>query len=762
MGKKSGPPAPPPPPDYAPQRQQDVEEENKRREEIAKGYNQAIDFYNKQLSGYGGTLGEYADQVFGLALGDDLSGLADIEAALRPLDQNLLGFTNKDVSFLDQYQQIGEEQFKQDMGAFMDKYYDQVADAYYASVSPNLQTELSKEEFLASPFAKKMIEQSFYGPKATSGFLEQVTDEKAPNIADYGGSYAIGGFGPSAGYYPTFNNVEIGATGLPVNPGFQPAGTSYGAAVAYDMPTLNELNFGLADSYMKQIDDIQAAIDALQQQEQAELSRIDDFFGGAVNRYDESDIDIKYADINEDFNKYLEQIERERQQLGAFESVLGFDDQKQKALDELLELEGLITGRQAEKDAEQLRIDQLLTGIPDDPTTPDIDESTLGVKGNLSAVRDALADMGIADLDEDTYDRLLAQLTGSEGALQDFTSDLMTDFSREYGQLYGLEDELNALLNQRQMEEARVDAFGRDFTNRADQLDRLIGRQDQYSLSEINELQDLIGLLENEIGGFQSELPSDFTSQLEQLTGAQTSLSDLITQRDQELGDIQSAVDLLLSGVADDPETEENEFIAGLADLEEFDEAGMFELRDRITNELNKLGRYEGGLGEYRDNISAAIEQVDARLRDLGGLRGDIETDALAKLQDIRNREYFSMEDVETAQEEIEALRQRMETYGATQAADELQALADVMSRETGRLSADAMAVAEREAKGRAEIESLLDPEGNLRFPTLSDGSPIQTEEQLMAYLAGLDEDDELFNLVNPSAFSQNLLGQGA
>mgnify|MGYP007000040428 len=56
MGKKSGPKAPPPPPDYSPQRDQYVKSVNAGRAEQAEDYNAAIDYFNKQLSGKGGSI----------------------------------------------------------------------------------------------------------------------------------------------------------------------------------------------------------------------------------------------------------------------------------------------------------------------------------------------------------------------------------------------------------------------------------------------------------------------------------------------------------------------------------------------------------------------------------------------------------------------------------------------------------------------------------------------------------------------------------
>jgi hypothetical protein len=56
----------------------------------------------------------------------------------------------------------------------------------------------------------------------------------------------------------------------------------------------------------------------------------------------------------------------------------------------------------------------------------------------------------------------------------------------------------------------------------------------------------------------------------------------------------------------------------------------------------------------------------------------------------------------------------------------------------------------------------LLDAYGNLTFPTVADGAQdIVSEEQLRAYLASLDDEDELENLAYNSSFARNLLAQG-
>ena len=85
------------------------------------------------------------------------------------------------------------------------------------------------------------------------------------------------------------------------------------------------------------------------------------------------------------------------------------------------------------------------------------------------------------------------------------------------------------------------------------------------------------------------------------------------------------------------------------------------------------------------------------------------------------------------------------------------------MGDEKTRLQGDVDAVTAREEEGVQAVEPLLDAYGNLLFPTVADGQQdIMTEEALAAYMAQLDDEDELENTQYQSGFARNLLGQGA
>ena len=97
-----------------------------------------------------------------------------------------------------------------------------------------------------------------------------------------------------------------------------------------------------------------------------------------------------------------------------------------------------------------------------------------------------------------------------------------------------------------------------------------------------------------------------------------------------------------ISGREDDLTTEDiDESIRSLADIAEYDEAGLMSRREEIERELARLSDYTGGgTGDTTTAINDALDAVDQRLRDLGGSRSGIEQDALTALQDIR-REYY-------------------------------------------------------------------------------------------------------------------------
>ena len=766
MGKKSGPPAPPPPPDYTEDRQRAVETENTRRADIAKKYNTAIGSFNEQFGGFGGTLSEYEDTISGLSLGDDLSGLDTISDDLRKLDRDFEAFADGDVSFLEAYDpnkkvKENKERYQADLAAYEEKYADPIKryrddKNEKAAAAAKARREAMEAAGIdpndpgaAFAFAKQNDMPLFDLPSInltgefSSGFVDPLTGERieaGPSLTDYGGF----DFGAMAANLSTLG-LEFDENGVPIDPGFQAAGTEFGGAVAYDMPTLDELDIKKADRYMSRVDDLEELIAALQGEESAEQSRIADFFDDYISRANQGDIDVEFADLNTDFSRYDRQLAEARKEIDEFDSVLGFTDQRDAALAELTALEELIAGRVAEQTAEQGRVDT----------------AQEAAQIELEAIEDVLNDLGIAGADAETVKALYDRLDTQADALRDFESDLDFSFGNEVADITDLEDMLYGIETDRALEERRIADLTKDFGTRSAYLDRIADRTDRFDLENIEDIQDALAALETEIGGTTSELATDFSGATDTIGTARTALSDLLTAREGDLQGIRDTVAELISGREDDLTTEDiDESIRSLADIAEYDEAGLMSRREEIERELARLSDYTGGgTGDTTTAINDALDAVDQRLRDLGGSRSGIEQDALTALQDIRNREYFTSADVDAARDEVELIRQRAETFGATQAADELEALTQVLTDQSARLAGDADAVAAREARGRAEVEAMLDAYGNIQFPQVGDAQQLMSEDQLRAFLAEQSEDDELLNLRNQSAFVTNLLG---
>lgn len=710
MGKKSGPPAPPPPPDYTRQREAAVAAENADRASLASDYNDRIKLFNSALTDSASGIGGFRDSVSGLELGDDLSGLGDIEKEIETLRGNLESFNAGDVSWMDVNTQPtkGDPQNGARGGGITGAGLN----------TPRPPSPDSAAGQLAAPF--NFGNSNFIIGGGVSGLprinLGQMAAPPPP---------------------PTLQYDEFG---LPIAPDFNPAGESYGASVMYDVPTLAELNTGLADKYLSDLSRIQSSIDDLQAREAAEQRRGKDFFTQYINEANQGDIDIEYADLNTDFSRFNADVAQARNEINAFDSPLSFE-QKATALAELDNLEELINSRIADQTNEQTRIDQFLTGIPDDPSTPNVDESTGGVRGQIGDLQTTFDDLGIADVEDPT--ELRNKIRELENQLTGFDSELDYNISSDLQDLYALEDSLYGLQRERQAEENRLADLGAAARSRADAIARAASRSGSTDLYAIQDLEDQIAALESDMGNVRTDLSFDSSGQQATLDEAKDVLAGLIGERDAAL-------------LAESGELEE--LMAGLDGIADYDEAGLMNLRGNIQRELDQLSRYQGGTGANYDAIQAAFGSVDDRLEQLGLKRSGLESNALELLQDVRNREFFDQAGLDVAGDEIEALRQEIERYGASQANDELASLADIYRDQGSRLAADAAEVASREARDAAEVEASLDAYGNLQFPEVGDAQTMMTEEQLRAYLASIDDEDEIFNTNDQSSFARNLM----
>jgi len=525
-------------------------------------------------------------------------------------------------------------------------------------------------------------------------------------------------------------SLTYDAFGLPVNPGYSATGNSYGQAVALNTPNLSELNLAQANKFLQDLAEYEAMINSLESGRSAEESRIKDYFGGYVDDFNNYDIDVAYDPLSTDFDKYMAMIGKAQNELGGFESKLDFSGSQADAQKELDELMGIIQGRQDEKTAEQDRISGFGT---------DIDT-------RLGTLRDEIDALGIADVEDvSAYnDRL--------GAIRDeikgFDSDLDFNFSGDQATAFELEDAISALQDKRSSELARIEEFRNQYEDALTSGAKNVGRMNEYDLFALEDAQSNLDNFKKDISGFESELDFDFSDLLAGADDPQAVIDALMSDRNTKLAKEQSDVDALL------------EQISGVSD---FDESAMNRLKDNLIDELADLNRYTGGVGDNQDSIEGGLDSIDTLLDALAGTRGGIESEALEALQGYRDQDFNTLDDVTAAEDIMNAILGKSEKYKATQAQDELDLIAALLGDERTRLQGDVDAVAAREETGAESVEPLLDAYGNLLFPSVADGQQdIVTEEALQAYLAQLDDEDDIENTQYQSGFARNLLGQGA
>lgn len=520
--------------------------------------------------------------------------------------------------------------------------------------------------------------------------------------------------------------------GLPSTLNFTPTGTSYGQAVSYEMPQLEQLNIGLASRYTDKLNELESLIRAAQSTDKAERDRISNYFDNIVNEANRQENRINRMKLGDNFDVLLDDLVERRADVDAFDSVLDFSDKANTARDELAALEELLTGRvtaQTEaKDA--LRTFETERG-------EELDNI-------LRTLRDA--DLGeYVGFDQDYGELARAieeQLGGFETELLD-EDQLASRFADERAQVSGIEDLLGGFEREKRTEQKRLEdtlaAFGVD----VDQMGREIERGSMYDYYGQEQLSDSLSDLETAIAELnrRSPLNVDATEVLGRLADNRAALDGLRGQRTDALAEEGAQVAAI---------------IGELPDIELYDESGLDSVQRRLRQELEDLNRFGGGTETNMVALESAIRQVDDRRNELAERRSAIEQDSLALLQELRNAEFFGDADVKAAADRVELVRQEQERFKAGAAADELAALDALLQGQTSRLAADAANVDARDALAEAVTESNVDAAGNLIFPENTDLG-VTADQELRQFLQQTD-DDELLEIIRNSSFGEQLL----
>lgn len=444
-------------------------------------------------------------------------------------------------------------------------------------------------------------------------------------------------------------------------------------------------------------------------------------------------------------------------QLGALDLQLGRLDYDKSGLIDAVEDEYYrLTGNANRAAQENALYDQLGFAYDDYGIADDIGglrEQYRDEEDRISQFsKDLLRDYGLygdefGDYDIRNLDELNALDDALKGRIRDaryFDSPLDYDFSREIEDIKSLRGDVGGLLDDREAELDRIERTQNEAIEAANLLDRRGDIAGIYNLADLNELQQAVDRTKGEIAGFSSLLPYNFSDTEAPLLGAQADIDALRSARG-------SALDLI-----ENPITGLSEELSGL-DL--YDESGMRDIDDRLSNLGIDLSAFTGGrVTGINEKITQAMSAVDGRLQELKQYREDVEDRARQLQGEVESMQFYGLSGLDDQTAALEAQQKEADLYSATQALDELKAVEARLSEERIRLENDAANVAARNAQGSQYVLDQI--EQQIRSdPTAIDTSLMgdMTIDEYLAMIGNQQDDDE--NTLSPSGtFGQNVL----
>lgn len=510
--------------------------------------------------------------------------------------------------------------------------------------------------------------------------------------------------------------------------------TPYGPVTITDIPSL--LDVGKYERELAGLigkgETALGNLNTLRNERQAELDRITNTFGGYGRQAEDYYSGISGLGIADEtaMNQYQRDLDRLKSTSKGFSSSImdQVNPNYLQTIDEYLEPSySALSKLRTARSNEQKRISDFSSGI-------------LGLADTGAST---LSGLTIADLDK--MNALQKQIDDMQRDAGRFSSELSFNFSNPLNELAELERGVGNLRTARTTEEGRITKAQQDALNLARALGSQVGTTDIYSRAGLDALQGQIDDLESNIKGFSSLLPFDFSNVSTALSSAEGDLTDLYDKR-------KSALDEIVSGI-----TAAN---AGLSDIPLYDEQAI---RGRLSDAREQerlLARFSGGrVNDIQSQIAAATDAINARLDELTAYRSKLEEDAQTLLQQIRERNYYSLDDLTNQQPEVEAAQAEIELYNAQQALDELDGITTRLNAEKQRLERDAENVLARKRLEQAQLAASLGPGGVPMFQDYSLVSPITASDyaRLLLQNASEEEEEDLLNVPSQANFSRNL-----
>jgi len=503
------------------------------------------------------------------------------------------------------------------------------------------------------------------------------------------------------------------------------SGSGWSASV-YDTPTLQRPDYSQVEDYRRKYGNALSQLLDIQGQRTDEEKRIGDFRSGLLNDLSEADVGLSQMNIADitDMDRIDRELARGENKIDNFSSTIldqaypeGFTEVSAKRQDIADRLGGL----RADRATEEGRISGFEKSLLDYVDT------------NLGA----LEGFDIRNLSE--LEGIQKGIEGRQRDIGRFSSLLPTDFLDEQRELGDLGIDVQQLLTDRSREESRISGDARNYLAQAKGIRDAARGGTPYSQEGLDAIQDRISGLRGDITGYDSLLDTDFTGSSGQLDTAQTALDAL-------LGDRQTTIDDLFTRA-----TEAN---VGLADIPLNDEEAMRQIIAANRGITGDMSPYTGGrVNSLQDVISGNIQAVDTRLAELDTKRGEIESQAQALRDELRNATLRTSGDLDAPQGSVDTLRTQIDLFNAERARDELQEMMDQLSTRRSQIQTDEAESARREQLSRQSIADTL-VGGIAQFENLGLQSPLTPEQYLMLLQSQDEEEEELSTAANPFALN--------
>jgi len=507
------------------------------------------------------------------------------------------------------------------------------------------------------------------------------------------------------------------------------SGSGWSASV-YDTPTLNRPDYSIVEDYRKKYRDALTQLNTVNQQRIAEEGRVNDFRSGLLNDLSEADVGLtqmSIADI-QDMDRIERELARGQNRMDNFSSTI-FDQMYPEGFTEVSssrdDIAARLSGLRDERTAEEKRISDFEAGILNFVDSGLVDLEGLDIRN-------------LAELEE-----LQKGIEGRERDMGRFSSLLQTDFLDESRELSDLGIDIESLLRDRSREESRIAGDVRSYLTQAKGINDAARGGNPFSMEALNAISDRIGGLRSDITGYDSLLDTDFSGSLGHLDTAQTRL-------DEVLGERKTSIDDLLSRA-----TAAN---VGLEDIPLSDEEALRSVIAANRGVAGDLSAFTGGrVGDIGNVISQNVQAVDARLSDLDKRRSELETQAQALRDELRNANLRTSSDLDDPQSRVDTLQTQIELFNAERAQDELQQMMELLGSRRSQISSDEAEAARREKLARESIAETL-VGGIAQFEDLGLQQPLTPEQYLLLLQSQDEEEEPLSTSANPFALNTGAL----